>query len=118
MLIKLVSAFALQALSTKRDTPWNVNRHTLVHAAIFMQLAWFSSELVLASTAVALAPRIMGKQLCTHLSIDDITTPCHNSLYCCCLHPTHGNLCKCLQAMMVMISTEHSHSSNVHIMMG
>jgi len=38
-----------------------VKRHTLVHAAIYLQLAWFSSELVLASTAVALAPRIMGK---------------------------------------------------------
>ena len=28
-----------------------------------MQLVWFSSELVLASTAVALAPRIMGERL-------------------------------------------------------
>lgn len=28
-----------------------------------MQLVWFSSELVLASTAVALAPRIMGECL-------------------------------------------------------
>ena len=51
-----------QALSTKREHPWGVGRHTLVHAAIYLQLAWFSSELVLASTAVALAPRIMGKQ--------------------------------------------------------
>ena len=50
-----------QALSTKREHPWGVRRHTLVHAAIYLQLAWFSSELVLASTAVALAPRIMGE---------------------------------------------------------
>ncbi|KAL3147097.1 hypothetical protein ABBQ38_015056 [Trebouxia sp. C0009 RCD-2024] len=60
-LLGLVGVVTHKALSTKRDTPWNVNRHTLVHAAIFMQLAWFSSELVLASTAVALAPRIMGQ---------------------------------------------------------
>jgi len=51
----------MQALSTKRECPWGVRRHTLVHAAIYLQLAWFSSELVLASTAVALAPRIMGE---------------------------------------------------------
>ncbi|KAL3134659.1 hypothetical protein ABBQ32_007667 [Trebouxia sp. C0010 RCD-2024] len=99
----LVGVVTHKALSTKRDTPWNVNRHTLVHAAIFMQLAWFSSELVLASTAVALAPRIMGKQLCTHFSIDNTTTPCQHSLYCCCLHSIHGLLCS-FKATMVMIS--------------
>lgn len=58
---------SLQALSTKRDHPWGVKRHTLVHAAIYMQLAWFSSELVLASTAVALAPRIMGELFIMHV---------------------------------------------------
>ena len=37
-----------------------MTRHALVHAAIYLQLAWFSSELVLGSTIVALAPRILG----------------------------------------------------------
>ena len=78
-----LSALASQALSTKRDAPWNVTRHTLVHAAIFMQLAWFSSELVLASTAVALAPRIMGQQLCTNLSNQNHLTVLLPQ--CCCL---------------------------------
>ena len=50
----------MQALSTKRDRPWRVTRHALVHAAIYLQLAWFSSELVLGSTMVALAPQILG----------------------------------------------------------
>ena len=59
----------LQALSTKREYPWGVKRYTLVHAAIYLQLAWFSSELVLASTAVALAPRIMGEPSCLVLCI-------------------------------------------------
>jgi hypothetical protein len=59
-LLRQVDLF-MQALSTKRECPWGVRRHTLVHAAIYLQLAWFSSELVLASTAVALAPRIMGE---------------------------------------------------------
>ena len=51
----------LQALTTKQEKPWRLTRHTLMHAAIYLQLAWFSSELVLGSTIVALAPRIMGE---------------------------------------------------------
>lgn len=58
--LSLVGLVSHKALSTKREYPWGVKRYTLVHAAIYLQLAWFSSELVLASTAVALAPRIMG----------------------------------------------------------
>lgn len=59
----LVGLVSHKALSTQHDHPWCVKRHTLVHAAIYLQLAWFSSELVLATTAVALVPCIMGQPL-------------------------------------------------------
>lgn len=61
--LALVGLVSHKALSTKRDRPWGVTRHTLMHAAIYLQLAWFSSELVLGSTVVALAPRILGDHI-------------------------------------------------------